>query len=195
MKKKWRQEQGVLSLEASIVVTIFIFLMLYLYSFFVVFEARNQIGHAVLAATNSLSIDAYANSTLGDSKTVGQVFYRLYTQNSSENDFTSSTKWYESSTTTDENGETTLDADFLATIETRFYAYLAGGDADKAENVAERYHIKNGLNGFDFSASYVDDDKLYFSVKYTIEYEFQVFGLSGLDMEQSACSRLWKQND
>ena len=94
--RKIKSEKGLLSLEACIAVTIFIFMMLFLYSFFVVFEVRNEMGHVTLATANCLSLDEYENDALGSSNTIGQIFYNVYGQaTNSQNDFTDFRKWYE----------------------------------------------------------------------------------------------------
>lgn len=193
MGKKIKNEKGLLSLEACIAVTIFIFLMLFLYSFFVVFEVRNEMGHVTLATANSMSLDAYENDTLGESDTIGQIFYNVYGQaTNSQNDFTDFRKWYDDSTVTDENGNVTLSAEFAGVVKARFIAYLTSGDADKAEEILKRYHVVNGVDGLDFSGSHISDGKLYLSVKYEIEYEFNVFNLGSNNFEHKACSKLWK---
>lgn len=193
MGKKIKNEKGLLSLEACIAVTIFIFLMLFLYSFFVVFEVRNEMGHVTLATANSMSLDAYENDTLGESDTIGQIFYNVYGQaTNSQNDFTDFRKWYDDSTVTDENGNVTLSAEFAGVVKARFIAYLTSGDADKAEEILKRYHVVNGVDGLDFSGSHISDGKLYLSVKYEIEYEFNVFNLGSNIFEHKACSKLWK---
>ena len=192
MGKKIKNEKGLLSLEACIAVTIFIFLMLFLYSFFVVFEVRNEMGHVTLATANSMSLDAYENDTLGESDTIGQIFYNVYGQaTNSQNDFTDFRKWYDDSTVTDENGNVTLSAEFAGVVKARFIAYLTSGDADKAEEILKRYHVVNGVDGLDFSGSHISDGKLYLSVKYEIEYEFNVLNLGSNKFEHKACSKLW----
>ena len=189
-----KSERGLLSLEACIAVTIFIFLMLFMYSFFVVFEARNAIGHAVLATANSLALDSYENSRLGEADTVAKlIFQGLYgISHDADSDFSNANAWYNDSTISNEDGTTSLSDDFSDAIKTRFYAYLCAGEDESPESVLKRYHIKGGESGMDFSNSYADSKNLYLSVQYTIEYEFQVFNLEGLRMEQKACSKLWK---
>ena len=71
-------------------------------------------------------------------------------------------------------------------------AYLGGGDPAQAEKVLKRYNIRGGADGLDFSGSHSDGEKVWLSVKYTIDYEFRVFRTDGLEMEQTACSKLWK---
>lgn len=183
----YSNERGLLSLEASIAVTVFIFLMLFMYSFFVVFESRNAIGHAVLATTNSLSLDAYGNTKLGDADTVAQIFYGVYGSAGNDSEFVDRRTWYEDAATEDGG----ISADFESAIRTRFLAYLGGGSGSQAEEVLERYHVQGGVEGLDFSNSHTDGENLYLSVQYTIEYEFQVFNLDVLHMEQKACSKLW----
>lgn len=186
--EKRSSDCGLLSLEASIAVTIFIFLMLFMYSFFVVFEARNAIGHAVLATTNSLSLDAYGNTKLGDADTVAKIFYGVYgSAGSNSSEFVDRHLWHKDAVSDDG----ALSGDFENAIRTRFLAYLGGGSSARAEEVLERYHIQNGVEGLDFSNSRTDGTNLYLSVQYTIEYEFQVFNLDVLHMEQKACSKLW----
>lgn len=193
MREKIKSEKGLLSLEACISVTIFIFMMLFLYSFFVVFEVRNEMGHVALATANSMSIDAYENDTLGKSDTIGQIFYNVYGQvTSNQNDFTDSRKWYDNSTVTDEDDNVMQSAEFADAVKTRFIAYLASGDTDRADEILKRYHVVDGVNGLDFSESYVSSGKLYLSVKYEIEYEFNVFNLGKNKFEHKVCSKLWK---
>lgn len=192
-----RGERGLLSLEASIALTIFIFLMLFMYSFFVVFEARNTMGHAVLATANSLSLDAYDTSLFVKNKldekrdvsveAVRNIFRAVYgSAGREDSQFISHDRWFDQSKGGSTSGE------FEETVRTRFLAYLGGGDTDHAAEVLELYHIKDGVDGLDFSASYTDSDNLHLSVKYTIDYEFHVFNLEMLEMEQTACSKLWK---
>lgn len=194
--KKWNErESGLLSLEASIALTIFIFLMLFMYSFFTVFEARNDIAHVVLSTANSLALDAFENSTVGDSGNISQIIYDIYGMLVNEkNDFTDYRTWYEDAPADGSGGEGSLgNSVFHEVLRDRFLAYLTDGDASQAEVVLDRYHIVGGIEGLDFSGSYVDgNDRLHVVVRYTLKYEFNAFGLETIEMEQSACSKLWK---
>lgn len=172
--------RGLLSLEASIALTIFIFLMLFMYSFLVVFEARNQIGHVLLTTADSLSLDAFATDTLGDDSSLKGILYGIYTNHTESNGtFTENSKWYD-----DENIEDI--------VKTRFIAYLAGGDYDEANKILEDLNIVDGIDGLDFSNCSISDGELTLDVKYNIEYEFQVFSFDEMTFSQSCCSKLWK---
>lgn len=194
MKKKRCDERGLLSLEASISLIIFMFLMLFLYSFFVVFETRNEMGHVVLSTANSMALDAYENTILGDKDKVQGLLYQLYGHNTNPSGgFTDYRDWYESSTETDEDGNTVLSATFSEAIKSRVVSYLASGDEELADKKLKKYHIKGGIDGLDFSGSRVSDGRLFLNVKYALEYEYNAFGLGEINFEQSACSKLWIQ--
>ncbi len=181
-KKACRKTSGLLSLEASIALTLFIFLMLFMFSFLVVFEARNHVAHVLLSTADSLSKDPIANEVPADDDIVQQILYGIYNATSdSHGTYTDPTKWYD--------GEETV---IHETIKNRFVAYLAGGDAEEADRILRGLNIVDGLNGLDFSGSHVDGDDLCISVSYQLEYEFRVFGLGVLSMNQTCCSRLWK---
>lgn len=187
MEKK--RESGLLSLEASISVTIFIFLMLFMYSFFVVFEVRNEMAHVTLSTTNSLALDAYANKELGDSDTVANLIYNFYgRKKQGDSDFTDYRQWYDAAS----DAELPPEGAFAEAVKTRFLAYLTNGESESAEEMLERYHIEGGVDGLDFTGSHISGEDLFVTVKYTLKYEFNVFGLGTIDMSHSACSKLWK---
>lgn len=238
MMKKEKSEKGLLSLEASIVVTIFLFLMLFLYSFFIVFEARNEMAHVLLASTNSMALDPYGNEKLTNSGTLagplsdllrsiyglvispdkGFVSFEMWNQ--IENGTIDPTEWNGTIVVSDSGGsgvspggssgggfrgsgvgENEVDiygnrsasSSLLArVIKERMIAYLADGDEAEADKILKRYHIVNGLDGLDFSGSMISSGNLYVKVRYTLEYEFDFWNLGTIEMEQSACSKLWK---
>lgn len=181
MSKTWRSTSGLLSLEASIALTIFMYLMLLMFSFLVVFEARNEIAHVLLTTSDSLALDAFANESPKENS-VQDILFGLYgSSTNSEGTFTDSDKWYDREA-----------KDMKETIEDRFVAYLAGSSPDEADRILRSLNVQKGLQGLDFSKSYVEGDKLYVNVTYTIEYEFQFFGFKSLEVSQSCCSKLWK---
>ena len=92
--KKIVAEKGLLSLEASIVVTLFMFMMLFLYSFFIVFEARNEMAHVLLSTSNSLSLDSYEIDKLKSSGNLSQLLTQIYGGlNGNSDGFISNNRW------------------------------------------------------------------------------------------------------
>ncbi len=181
MKNRFSRQSGLLSLEACIVVTLFLFLMLFLYSFFVVFEARNEIGHVLLSTADSLALDPFANESMADPDSLQGIIYGIYGSMSSGNGtFFNTEKWYEDETLMAEE------------IRNRFLAYLAERKQSDAQEVLKRLHVVDGPNGLDFSKSKLDGDELKLVVEYEINYEFQLFGFKGAKFSQSCSSKLWK---
>ena len=191
MKKRFKKENGLLTLEACMSLTIFIFMMLFLYSFFIMFEVRNDMAHVTLATANSLSLDAIENSGLGESGNISQALFAIYgAVTDGDTQFTDFRQWH--TPVENEDGTTSMSASFSGAIKDRFLAYLTDGDLSKADQILKRYHVAGGVDGLDFSESKVEGKNLYIVVKYTVEYEFNPFGLGTVKMKQSACSRIWQ---
>ena len=177
-KKKRSRTRGSVTLEASIALTMFIFLMLFLYSFFVVFEARNTIAHTMLTTADSLALDAFANDSVEDSSVQG-LLYKLYGKFADSNGtYIETSKWYN-------------EEEIEETVKTRFLSYLSGGDKTEADRILEELNIEGGFDGLDFSNCKIEDNDIHLEVSYTLEYEFQVFGLGSLDFSHSCSSKLW----
>lgn len=183
MKKMMRKEEGLLSIEACISLTLFIFLMLFFYGFFVVFEVRNAMSHAVLSTANSMATDQpVIRDVLNADSIVEPIFNVVYAIAGYDMSTGFSTKdtWYSDNTKV------------AAEAERRFKAYFAGGDDDKYEKILKKYHVVNGSAGLDFSKSKISGGKLYIVLDYEIEFEYKVFDQISLSLEHSACSKMWE---
>lgn len=234
---KQKSEKGLLSLEACVVVTLFIFFMLFIYSFFIVFETRNEMAHVVLATCNSLSLDTYETEKIENSGSITTTFFaELYGQltNADSDPFVNHDFWYKiekgssgaaegiwngtiyatesgkqeavdqdntkaaetgkkNTTSLDVNGQGAyaVNTGLNAVIRERFLAYLADGDEKQADRILKRFCVVSGVDGLDFSASYISSGKLHIVLRYQIQYEFNAFNFDTISFEQSACSKLW----
>ena len=140
-----KNEKGLLSIEACVSVTVFMLFMLFLYSFFVVFEVRNTMAHALLSTANSMSIDAIRNTEVGDAnslvKPVYHIIYGVLEEFTSG--FTDKDRWYENW----EPATGGISDKFKDAITERFLAYLASGDDEIDEltlNVIPEFCKKKG---------------------------------------------------
>lgn len=182
-------QRGAITLEACVSVLSFLVLMLLLSSLFVMFMAQNMTAHVALQTSESLSLDAYRIERLikkdGEMGTVGDNLGQLIakvTGSSADNpSYVTDNRWY--------NGDA---AQIAQVVKTRFVGYLAGGDESKADEMLERLNIVDGLSGLDFSESYVINNTLYIVLKYELEYDFNIWGLGTVAVEQRTCSKLWK---
>lgn len=211
--KKIISEKGLLSLEASIVVTLFMFMMLFLYSFFIVFEARNEMAHVLLSTSNSLSLDSYEISKLKSSGDLSQLLTQIYGGLNGDSDgFVSNNRWTdmkvyevdgnkwngdiyfpssEGLEADDYDNSAVYSSVFGNEIKDRFFAYLSGGYESDVEATLKRLHVKGGKDGLDFTGTHLSDGNLYLSLKYTLEYEYKIPGLEDMTFQQSVCSKLW----
>lgn len=218
--RKLKEQNGLLSLEASICLTLFIFLMLFLYSYFVVFEARNVVAHATLATADSLALDVYQTSKVNDDGLAEVISSIINEAAGKDNPFHSTTEWFKNddplSTTWNGNiyapgGSSVIgdaadpdyqdnfgniayvSTEFEQVLKTRFLAYLTGTDnADEINNYLEKYHIVGGADGISFAGSKIVSGDLYVVVTYKLDYEYDVMDLMNITFTQSACSKLWK---
>ena len=192
---KDNKQRGAITVEACVSVLVFIILMLLLSGLFVMFMAQNVTAHVTLQTSESLSVDAYRIERLmkedGKLGTVGADFGQFITKLFGSSDdnpyFVTDNRWY--------NGK---DEDVAQAVKTRFIGYLTGGDQSgkdatvKADEILRKLNIKDGLSGLDFSGSYVQNGTLYVVLKYNLEYDFNIWGLGTVEVEQKACSKLWK---
>lgn len=211
MRKIHKNQNGAVSLEACIVVTMFIFFMLFLYSLFILFLAHNSIGHAILESSESLSLDSYyydvmdkdANESVGG--LIGEAAKQLFgltgkTEHYSADDaqWAKEIKPIDQVTATDEEKAdyakkvTEQQKGVAATAKDRFIAYFADGKADVAKDKLKFYKVVNGLDGLDFSESKIVDGDINISVKYQIDYEFNFFNMLKQNVHQSSKSKLWQ---
>lgn len=183
-------QRGAITLEACVSVLTFVILLLFLSSLFVMFMAQNVTSHAVLQTSQSLSLDAHIIESLikKDDGKIGTVSdhvsdYVAKLFGSSENNpyYVSDTYWY--------NGGS---EQIEPAVRTRFIGYLAGGDEEKADELLTNLNVVEGLDGLDFSQSYVEDDVLYIVLKYELQYDFNLWGIGNVAVEQHASARLWK---
>lgn len=188
MKKS--DSKGVITLEACVSVLSFLLLLLMLAGLFTMFMAQNETSHAVLQTSQSLSIDAYAAKQIGDGGassvsdvvvSISKFIGKLFGKPDDNTNFAINNKWYDGK-----------NEDIAKTVKTRFTAYISGGDDKKANEQLKHLNIVNGLDGCDFTKSYVSDDTLYIVLEYKLKYNFQLPGLNDIPVKQTTCSKLWK---
>lgn len=181
------KQRGSLTLETAIVLPIFLFLILFIYSLFGIFSAHNQLSHALIQSGKSLSMDPYLfeqTELAGETTTkfwgglddIGLDVFRM------DNDqyFMALTDWYN----TLENAEDV--------IENRFIGYLAGGDKAAADEKLSGLRVVDGLEGIEFEASLVGEDKLEITMRYSLKFLFDFWEYGEMPVEQTILVKLWK---
>lgn len=185
-----QKKEGVISLEACIVLPIFIFVLMFFYGFMVFFSGHQLLSHSLIQSAQSLSLDPFATERLEtsweDMEDGSDLIQALYAEALGGDDyFSSNEKWYE------ENEELLLE-----TVKNRFLGYLVGtGTASEVESRADdmlKYlRIQDGINGLDFSETKIEEGVLTLSIKYKQEFIFNFQGLAAFDRNQSISITLW----
>lgn len=171
MKKK--RQQGVLTVEASIVLTLLILLVLFLFSFGRVYRAQSLVSHATLQAADAVALESYLRETALQSD-ASDVLYLA----SSLTDSTSLSA---------ENLESLRSADIPKVAREKFITAVSNSEGNADEKL-KNLGVKDGISGIDFSECKVDlgNDDVIVAITYTIEMQFPVFGADELTVTKSA---------
>ena len=186
-----KNEHGVVSLEACIVLPIFIFVLMFFYGLMVFFSGHQLLSHSLLQSAESLSLDPYATEQLkiswdemeGGEDLVQAMYADAFT--SQDPYFSSNEKWYA------ENSDL-----LIPTVRSRFLAYFVGsGTSSEMEKAADErlktIGVQGGLDGLDFSGTKIEGNTLTIVIKYRQEFVFNFQGLAAFDRQQSITITLW----
>ena len=182
--KKSDSTKGSVVLETSLVLPIFMLVMFFIFGLFSVTAAQNQMTHALIQSSKSLSLDPYLTEHV-DSVTEAETFWTSFggmildfVRLANDDHFSSQSDWYET------EGSEQL-------MKNRFVGFLAGGDEEAAKKKLDSLNIVDGLDGVDFDMEISGED-MKITMKYEIQFWFDAFDLGKIPMEQSVTTRLWK---
>lgn len=185
MKKFIYEEKGDLILELSLTLPIFLLVIMFVYGFFVVYTAENQITHALMQASKSLSLDSYLGEKVVSATDLGTAdqgreFWRDLSDatidmvRGARNDyFLETSDWY-------------LRSD-NRTVEKRFIGFFAGGDETAAAEKLEALGIEDGLK-FTVTSS---AEELNIKVDYTIQIWFDFFEMGKIKRQHEISAKMW----
>ncbi len=170
MKKR---EQGILTIEASIVLTLMLLFILFLFSFGRVYRAQNLVSHATLQSADAVAMESYLRETALQSNVSEVVHLSSYITGSSS--------------ISAEGVESLRSANLPQIARQKFIAAIANTE-DNADKKLKNLGVKDGLAGIDFSECKMDlgNDDVIIAVKYTIEMQFPVFGFEEITVTKAA---------
>lgn len=170
MKKR---EQGILTVEASIVLTLMLLFILFLFSFGRVYRAQSLVGHAVLQSADAVALESYLRETAlqSDAQRVSEYANIIA----------------ESAAISSDGLESLRSANLPKIAKEKFVAAIAGTEA-QADAKLRSMGVKDGLAGIDFSESKMDfsSDDVIIAINYTIEMQFPVFGFNEIATTKAA---------
>lgn len=195
MQKKSRNlfyaEDGVIALEACISLTLFLIVMLALYSLINMFTAQSMIAHALQQTGQSIALENYKNSK-SDVKTMQRLPLALL-QKLTEGIGASSDSKY------DVGGGSFSDSmvftDFLSmnTVRKRFASYL-GGNTENADRMLRNMGVVDGLKGITIKNGKISGSDAIIEISYKVRLIFyiEMFHFGEFESTQKVCCRLWK---
>ena len=195
MQKKSRNlfyaEDGVIALEACISLTLFLIVMLALYSLINMFTAQSMIAHALQQTGQSIALENYKNSK-SDVKTMQRLPLALL-QKLTEGIGASSDSKY------DVGGGAFSDSmvftDFLSmnTVRKRFASYL-GGNTENADKMLRNMGVVDGLKGITIKNGKISGSDAIIEISYKVRLIFyiEMFHFGEFESTQKVCCRLWK---
>ena len=168
-----KREQGILTVEASIVLTFMTLFVLFLFSFIRVYRAENMVSHATLQAADAMALESYLRENALDDKATDVVYL--------------ANRLTGTSTLNVENFESLRSANVPTIAKEKFVAAVSNSEAN-ANTILTNYGVKNGLSGVDFSTSTVDLDRddVIVNVSYTLKMQFPIFGATEINVTKSA---------
>lgn len=195
--KRQNSQSGAIAIEASIVLTLFIFFVITMYSFFMVFEVQGKISSTIIQSAQSLSLDSYStdrtHAEFGDKDSpLLKLLTSFGIEKSVKSDgyITTSDGWYKTECTA------TTNAELAEVIKARFIAYLTNeGTETAADELLKKLKVENGISGLDFSESSIDSEgNINIVVKYKVNYVFDcpTIDLKPFEFSHKTTSHLWR---
>lgn len=168
-----KRERGILSVEASIVLTFMTLFVLFLYSFIRVYRAENMVSHATLQAADAMALESYLRENALDDQMDDVVYL--------------ANRLTGAATLDAENFESLRSANVSTIAKEKFIAAVSNSEAN-TNTILTNYGVKDGLSGIDFSTSTVDldHDDVIVNVSYTLKMQFPIFGATELSVTKSA---------
>lgn len=168
-----RKEKAVLTVEASLTLTLFMFFVMFLLSFNRVYSAQNTVSHATLQTADAVSAESMlrANASAENIADLLTVSNHIYAGESIPASALEKL--------TNGNVSEIAKRDFIAAI---------AETESEADAVLKKYGVKDGLAGIDFSGcSYnADTGETIIFVRYTVELQFPIIGFKEFPMTKAA---------
>ena len=190
-------QDGAIAIEACISLTLFLIIMISLYSVIRLFTVQSMISHAAQEACQSIALENYSQ-TLFKTGTLQQIPSSVFDWISGghREGFSTSAdfSWGEmlSPLTPEESEKKQLNTN-MSNAKQRFAAYLGGG-IEKSDELLKNYGVVDGLNGISFAGTDKSGTDMTIKVSYKIRLLFyiEMFRFGEFESTQTVCCRLWK---
>lgn len=187
-KKIRKREKGSLTVEASLVLTFFIFVIMLFLSFGRVFRAQNYVSHALMQTTQAIAQDYYIMEKAQNVTRAGKFNNAILELLAGIEDITSITdinqQFLMQIHWSDANSGLEADA---------FRKYAKWTLGDDIDDTLKEMGIDAGLNGLEIQESSIEaSGDVYVYVKYQVKLLFPYLGFKTVELEQKARAKIWK---
>ena len=180
------KKQGSVTIEASIALTMFIFIVMSILGFAAVFRAQSIVSHATLQTGQSLAIESYYRETISSGSDSAKTFSMLlkFAGLLGMKDLDGADDWYQS---LGDKG-----TDFYSIVKSEFANSIAE-DAKSADQILKDAGIKDGLDGIDFTYSSVGNGEIIINVQYNVKLPFSFFGERTIPFSKTSKTKAFKK--
>lgn len=178
-------KKGSLTIEASIALTAFMFIVVAILSFSTVYKAQSIVSHATLQVSQSLAIESYYRETISKSGSADLL-----------------SKLIKFAELLGVDGYSEIDDGYasLGDKDTNFYkivkktfAYSIADNFDLADRLLKDIGVEKGLDGIDFTYSSVSGGDIIINVQYKVKLPFSFFGERTVTLSKSAKTKAFKK--
>lgn len=179
------RKKGSLTIEASIALTAFMFIVVTILSFSTVYKAQSIVSHATLQTSQSLAVESYYRETISKSGSADLLSKLIKFAGFLGLDGGSGI----------DDGYASLgDAgtDFYKIVKETF-AYSIAEDITSADQLLKKAGIEKGLDGIDFTYSSVSGGDIIINAQYEVKLPFSFFGERTVTLSKSAKTKAFKK--
>lgn len=175
--KQRNKNAGVITLEAAIMMPLFIMLMLFLYALFIFFMGQQIMSHTAIQTAKSLSFDPYAVSHVEDDDLAVMIedITGIF-----QGDYSSTEAWYKP----EKSGK------LSQVVKDRFLAFLPNQDNHDA--ILDLIGVENGVAGIDFSGTKVENGELILKIQYIQSFAFKLDELTSFNRNITLRAKLFQ---
>lgn len=181
-----RHEKGIMTIEASISFTAFLFLIVFFLSFGKVYIVQNMVGHAALQSAKNISVSSiYSEAATGSDTVVMADNIDDYFR------FIHGILGGKSVTDMIFDDLDTADTEQLVSREFK-EVIRAGSSSADCEQYLKWLGVENGFSDIDFKSSKIDSSDITVYVKYKVKFNYPLIGKKHLNLYQNAKVKRFK---
>lgn len=168
-----KKNKGALTIEASVVLTLFTFFVLFFLGFGRVYRAQSTVSHATLQAADAISTESFLRENLSADDAAKALFVAQHMQGGA---------------TVNENLFKSLREISIPNLAKEKFTAAVADSSASANDVLTGLGVKDGLDGVDFSLSRINSatDEVILKATYTVKLQFPFFGINEFEMSKSA---------